>query len=180
MATCGNIEELREDWILTAFSNEKLCSLCRKKILADTCVSILPTDPRSQLVEDSHPIQADEDPSSTVVVSATKFQYVITSDEVPESEQPQQCTEHLIVHSDDLPSISQLSTALKVDSESDSLEDKFCQLLVMGSPEIVKLEKKLEEQRLVQQIEIEIKEFNLKYEEFQRDFRKMQPLGINS
>ena len=183
MATCDNIEEPKEDSILAAFSDEKLCSLCRKKILART--SLLPTDSKYQLVEDSQPIQADEDSSSTVVSTlyGTKFQYVITSgDEVPESEPPQQCTDHIIIHSDNLPSMSKLS----VDSKSDSLEDKFCQLLVMGSPEIIKLEKQLEEQRhqqyketqkemqrLLQQIEIETREFNLKYKEFQRDFCKL-------
>ena len=154
--------------------DENLCSPCQRRILA--CACILP-----QPCECSHPVQA-EDTSSTnaeaLTLQGTKVQYVVTSSEIDNVEQPEQCTEHPI-HSDrvtdDHNSVPKLA---KVDSRFDvkshSLEDKFCQLLVKGLPEIKGLRKKLEKQRLQQQIEIEITEYNLKHKELLQDLYKMQ------
>ena len=156
-------------------ADKNLCISCQR-ILA--CACILP-----QPCECSHPVQAEETSSTNteapLTLQGTKVQYVITSSEIDNVEQPEQCTEHPI-HSDRVtddhhsvpPKLTKVDS--RFDVKSHSLEDKFCQLLVKGLPEIKGLRKKLEKQRLQQQIEIEITEYNLKHKELLQDLYKMQ------
>ena len=161
-------------------ANERLCSPCRRRVLACACMA-----PKHESTEFPYPIQA-EDKNSTEVsaLQGTKFQYVITSDKLDlDHEQLGGGTD---LDADDFPSLPNISMAVTVDGESDlkldSLEDQLCQMLVMQSPDIINLKRQLKEQRvrqqkefkLLQQIEMEMLEYKIKYKELQQHVVKMQ------
>ena len=154
------------------FSADKLCSSCRKKVQVWCITPGLPGR------EDSYPIPVEDDNTSPTVIPLTEneFQYgsLSASNEL-KVKQPQQCTD---MCSDN--------------NSTDSLEEKICQLLVMQSPELIDLRKQLKEQRRKQQkerieskisllrleIEIEIKEYNIKLIEIQQHMWRMKQRKI--
>ena len=154
--------------------NERLCSPCRRKVMACACII-----PKDEYMEYPYPTQAEDTTPTDVSVppQETKVQYVITSDELDHEQ-----LRRTDFDEDNLPSVPNISMAT-VDSESDLiLEDRLLQMFVMQSPEIINLKRQLKEQRvqqqkeleLVKQIEMEIREYNIKFKEFQLHITRMQ------
>ena len=144
--------------------DKKLHNPCRRRIMA--CESM----------EYSNPIQTEDKNSTNLsaLQGTTKVQYLIASNVELDIQQPQQCSDQGLATRADLDGddLSKSIPAAKVDNEciveSDSLEDKLCQMLVMESPEIKRLRKQLEEQRLQQQKEIEELKKQLEEQRFQQ------------
>ena len=158
--------------------DERLCSPCRRKVMACACII-----PKDEYMEYPYPTQAEDTTPTDVSVpplQETKVQYVITSDEL--DHELRSTDFETDFDEDDLPSVPNISMAT-VDSESDLiLEDRLLQMFVMQSPEIMNLKRQLKEQRvqqqkeleLVKQIEMEIREYNIKFKEFQLQITRMQ------
>ena len=142
--------------------------------------------PKHEFTEFPYPVQAEDKNSTDVLaLQETKVQYVITSDKLDLDRE--QLGGGADLDAGDFPSLPNTSMAITVassesDLKLDSLEDRLCQMLVMQSPDIINLKRQLKEQRvqqqkefkLLQRVEMEILEFNIKFKEFQQQVIRMQ------